>query len=50
MNTIVDLNISQLAQEFLLSFKRNITLSDIVVSNGNGRGYYRKSCADKLHI
>ena len=30
--------------------KRNITLSDTVVSNGKGRGYYHKSCAEKLHI
>jgi hypothetical protein len=28
----------------------NITLSDTVVSNGKGRGYYHKSCAEKLHI
>ena len=30
--------------------KINITLSDTVVSNGNGRGYYHKSSAEKLHI
>ena len=29
---------------------RNIALSDTVVSNCNGRGYYHKSCAEKLHI
>ena len=29
---------------------RIITLSDTVVSNGNGRGYYHKTCAEKLHI
>ena len=28
----------------------NITLSDTVVSNGNGRGYYHKSCAERLNI
>jgi hypothetical protein len=30
--------------------KRNITQSDTVVSNGHGRGYYHKSCAEKLHV
>ncbi|MGA9942342.1 MAG: hypothetical protein WBP88_10135 [Nitrososphaeraceae archaeon] len=30
--------------------KRNITLSDTVVSNGKGRGCYHKSCAEKLHV
>ena len=30
--------------------KMNITLSDTVVSNCNGRGYYHKTCAEKLHI
>jgi hypothetical protein len=30
--------------------RKNIALSDIVVSNGKGRGYYHKSCAEKLHI
>jgi hypothetical protein len=30
--------------------KITITLSDTVVSNGNGRGYYHKFCAEKLHI
>ncbi len=30
--------------------KNNITLEDIVVSNRNGRGYYHKYCAEKLHI
>jgi hypothetical protein len=30
--------------------KRNITLSDTVVSNGKGRGYYHKSCAEILRI
>jgi hypothetical protein len=30
--------------------KMNITLGDTIVSNGNGRGYYHKSCAEKLHI
>jgi hypothetical protein len=29
---------------------RNITLSDTIVSNCNGRGYYHKSYAEKLHI
>jgi len=29
---------------------RNISMSDTVVSNGKGRGYYHKSCAKLLHI
>ena len=30
--------------------KRIVTISDTVVSNGNGRGYYHKQCAEKLQI
>jgi len=30
--------------------RKNITLSDTMVSNGNGRGYYHKLCAEMLHI
>jgi hypothetical protein len=30
--------------------RRLITVTDTVVSNGSGRGYYHKSCAEKLHI
>ena len=30
--------------------RRLITVADTVVSNGSGRGYYHKSCAERLHI
>ena len=61
MNAIVDLSNSQLRTRIFSVIqakqkgkchycKRNIILSDIVVSNGKGRGYYHKSCAEKLHI
>jgi hypothetical protein len=30
--------------------RRLITVTDTVVSNGSGRGYYHKSCAERLHI
>jgi len=61
MNAVVDLNISHARTRIFTVIqkkqngkcrhcKRNITLSDTVVSNDNGRGYYHKSCAMKLHI
>jgi hypothetical protein len=61
MNAVVDLKNSQVRTKIFSVIqkkqngkchhcKRNIVLSDIVVSNGNGRGYYHKSCAEKLHI
>ncbi len=31
-------------------YTKNITVKDTVVSNGSGRAYYHKSCAEKLHI
>ena len=61
MNAVVDLKNSQVRTKIFSVIQtkqngkchhctRNITLSDTVVSNGNGRGYYHKSCAEKLHI
>ena len=61
MNAIVDLKNSQVRIKIFSVIqtkqngkchhcKKNIMLSDTVVSNGNGRGYYHKSCAEKLHI
>ena len=61
MNAVVDLKNSQVRTRIFSVIQkkqngnchhctRNITLSDTVVSNGNGRGYYHKSCAEKLHI
>ena len=61
MTAVVDLTNSQLRTIIFSAIQRkqdgkcrrckiNITLSDTVVSNGNGRSYYHKSCAEKLHI
>lgn len=61
MNAVVDLSNSQLRTIIFSAIQRKqngkcrrckttITLSDTVVSNGNGRGYYHKFCAEKLHI
>jgi hypothetical protein len=61
MNAVVDLKNSQVGTKIFSVIqkkqngkchhcKRIITLSDTVVSNGNGRRYYHKSCAEKLHI
>ena len=61
MNAVVDLKNSQLCTRIFSVIQKkqngkchrckiNITLSDTVVSNGNGRGYYHKHCAEKLHI
>ena len=61
MNAVVDLKNSKLRTRIFSVIQRkqngqchrckiNITPSDTVVSNGNGRGYYHKSCAEKLQI
>ena len=61
MNAVIDLNMSQLRTRIFSVIQKkqngkchrckiNITLSDTIVSNGNGRGYYHKSCAEKLNI
>ena len=61
MNAVVDLKNSQVRTRILSVIQKkqngkchkckiNIKLSDTVVSNCNGRGYYHKTCAEKLHI
>ena len=61
MNAVVDLTNSRLRTIIFSAIQRkqngkchrckiNIILSDTVVSNGKGIGYYHKSCAEKLHI
>ena len=61
MNAVIDLRIPQLRTRIFSVIQKkqngkchwckiNITLSDTVVSNGSGRGYYHKSCGEKLHI
>ena len=61
MNAVIDLKMPQLRTRIFSVIQKkqngkchrceiNITLSDTVVSNGNGRGYYHKHCAEKLHI
>jgi hypothetical protein len=61
MNAVIDLKMSQLRTRIFSVIqekqngkchgcKINITLLDTVVSNGNGRGYYHKHCAEKIQI
>ena len=61
MNAVIDLKIPQIRIRIFsviqkkqngkcLQCKINIMLSDTVVSNDNGRGYYHKFCAEKLRI
>ena len=61
MDAIIDLEETSYAKSDIFSHTtktkwqmsyciRIITLSDTVVSNCNGRGYYHKTCAEKLHI